>query len=137
MKNKQPAIFAVLATVVIDIIMLLIPHTNTLAFWIAFTTLTLSGLLFLVPMLVKPPSDYTTRVPIFAALGVNYVIQIVLTFVSNTGLWRLTVIVALPLFLALAAVALLTSLSEQKNDEANARLEQESANRFVPKQGGF
>lgn len=137
MHGKQTTIFVILMIVVVDVIMLLIPHVNVFAFWIALALLTFSGLLFLIPLLVNPPSDYTTRVPVLVALGVNYVVQIILTFISNTGAWRVTVIIALILFLALAAVALGTSHSEQVNDEDNARLAQEEGTKFVPKKGSF
>ncbi|MBW3079015.1 hypothetical protein [Bifidobacterium simiiventris] len=136
-QGKQAPIFIVLATVVVDIIMLLIPHTNAVAFWIALALLTLSGLLFLVPFTVGSPSDYTTRIPVIAALGVNYVAQIVLTFIANTGAWRVTVGIALVLFLVLAAVALATSRSEQASDESAARLAQQEETRFTPTKGGF
>lgn len=137
MKGKQPIIFAVLVTVVVDVIMLIVPHANVLAFWLAFVMLTLSGLAFLIPALVRPASDYTTRIPAVVALGVNYVLQIVLTFFSNTGWWRVTLVVELVALLAVSGIALAVSYSEQRNDAANAQYAADSANRFVPKQGGF
>ncbi|KFI97053.1 MULTISPECIES: hypothetical protein [Bifidobacterium] len=137
MNNKQPIIFAVLATVVVDVIMLVIPHANVLSFWLAFVMLTLSGLAFLIPALVRPATDYTTRLPAFVALGANYVLQIVLTFFSNTGWWRVTLIVELLALLAVSGIALAVSYTERRNDAANAYYAQDSANRFTPKQGGF
>lgn len=118
MKGKKHAILAVLVTVVVDIIMLLIPHANNVAYWVAFVCLTLSGLLFLLPMLFQA-RDYVTRVPVLIALAVNYVVQIVVLFLSNTGWWRVTMILELIVLLAVAAIALYTSFFEEHNDAAN------------------
>lgn len=136
MKGKQPAILAVLVTVVVDVIMLLIPHANNVAYWVAFVCLTLSGLLFLLPMLFQA-RDYVTRVPMLIALSVNYVVQIVVLFLSNTGWWRVTMILELIVLLAVAAVALYTSFFEEHNDAANDQLAAESANRYTPQRGGL
>jgi len=136
MKGKKHAILAVLVTVVVDIIMLLIPHANNVAYWVAFVCLTLSGLLFLLPMLFQA-RDYVTRVPVLIALAVNYVVQIVVLFLSNTGWWRVTMILELIVLLAVAAIALYTSFFEEHNDAANDKLVAESANRYTSQQGGF
>lgn len=136
MKGKQHVVLAVLVTVVVDIIMLLIPHANNVAYWVAFVCLTLSGLLFLLPMLFQA-RDYMTRVPVLIALAVNYVVQIVVLFLSNTGWWRVTMILELIALLAVAAIALYTSFFEEHNDAANDKLAAESANRYTSQRGGF
>ena len=134
MRGQQPQILTVLVTIIVDVIMLLVVGTTTITFWIAFVGLTIGGLLFLVPLSVKPAHDYMTRIPVFILLGLNYIAQIVLVLFSHVINWRVMIIIELILILAVAGITL---FSEQRNDEANAKLANNDDAKYIPRQGSF
>lgn len=140
MNTKDKFVIAdLLATVIAAAIMLLLlpPKYNGLSYWVSFGCLVLSALAFMIPVLVKEPNDYMTRVPLFVILAINMAVQIVLNLLANLLDWNIVTIIELLLLLIVGGVAFGVSFHETSNDAANEAHVVDWENRFTPRRGGL
>ncbi|PLS26184.1 hypothetical protein [Bifidobacterium parmae] len=98
--------------VIVAIIILLLPHTDTASFWLAFACTLLGVLAFLVPALLPPPRDHMSRVPLYVALSGDLVVQVVLLVVSNFVGWKVVAVTELVMLIVLGGIGFMVSARE-------------------------
>lgn len=118
---KLPLIVADVAlAVIVAIIILLLPHSGTVAFWLAFACALLSILIYLIPALLPAPRDHMNRVPLYVTMSGNLVVQVVLLVISNVAAWRVVAVVELVMLIVVGGIGFMVFMRERQDTDLDA-----------------